>query len=377
VKVLHTADWHVGKTLGGRSRAEEHEAVLDEIILAARDNAVDLVVVAGDLFDTAAPSPDAERIVYQALLGLSGVAHTIVLPGNHDNERRFAAVAPLLAHSNVTMQPFLAPECLHHRTADGTEVRIALLPWLSQRHVVKADQLMARDADEHSGNYAERVKRIVTSLCAGFSDDAVNLVVGHVTVAGAALGGGERTAQTIFDYWVDPTTFPAEAHAVLLGHIHKAQKMPGPCPIHYCGSPLQLDFGDTQDTKEVLIVDAEPGKPATIEPVELASGRKLKTIEGTLDQLRGLEVGDAYLRVKLRESARIGLGDEVRELFPNTVNVIIDSGTDPLQSTPERDAAASPHDLFSAYLTEKDISDDALVALFDELYEEANATDST
>lgn len=375
MKVLHTADWHVGKTLGGRSRAAEHEAVLDEITLVARDNAVDLVVVAGDLFDSAAPSPEAERIVYQALLGLSGVAHTIVVPGNHDNERRLAAIAPLFAHTNVTARPYLAPECLEHTTADGTEVRIALLPWLSQRYVVTADQLMAKDADEHSGTYAERIKRIVAALAKGFSDDAVNLVVGHVTVAGAALGGGERTAQTIFDYWVDPTTFPAAAHAVLLGHIHKAQKMAGPCPIHYCGSPLQLDFGDTQDTKQVLIVEAEPGTPATIEPVDLTSGRKLMTIEGTLAQLRDIDAGDAYLRVKLRESSRIGLGDDVRELFPNAVKVIIDSGLDTQQTPPERDAAASPHDLFTTYLAEKDISDEPLIALFDELYEEVDATD--
>jgi exonuclease SbcD len=304
------------------------------------------------------------------------VAHTIVVPGNHDNERRLNAVAPLFAHSNVTAQAFLAPECLQHTTADGTRVRIALLPWLSQRYVVKADQLMATDADEHSGTYAERMKRIVTSLTAGFSDDAVNLVVGHVTVAGAALGGGERTAQTIFDYWVDPTVFPAEAHAVLLGHIHKAQKMSGPCPIHYCGSPLQLDFGDTQDTKQVLIVEAAPGTPATIEPVELSSGRPLKTIEGTLEQLRDMDVGDAYLRVKLREPSRIGLGDEVRELFPNTVKVVIGSGDEHPEITPERDSAASPHDLFTAYLTERDIDDPPLVALFDELYEEADATGS-
>lgn len=374
MKILHTADWHVGKTLGGRSRADEHEAVLDEITLLAREREVDLIVVAGDLFDTAAPSPDAERIVYQALLGLSGVAHTIVIPGNHDNERRLNAVAPLFAHSNVTAQAFLAPECLQHTAADGTPVRIALLPWLSQRYVVKADQLMAKDADEHSGTYAERMKRIISSLTAGFSDDAVNLVVGHVTVAGAALGGGERTAQTIFDYWVDPTVFPAAAHAVLLGHIHKAQKMSGPCPIHYCGSPLQLDFGDVQDTKQVLIVEATPGTPASIEPVELSAGRKLKTIEGTLEQLRSMDVGDAYLRVKLREPSRIGLGDEVRELFPNTVKVVIGTGDDRPELTPERDAAASPHDLFLAYLSERDVEDPALVALFDELYEEADAT---
>lgn len=377
MKVLHTADWHVGKTLGGRSRADEHEAVLDEIILIARERAVDLVLVTGDLFDTAAPPPEAERIVYRALLGLSGVAHTVVVPGNHDNERRLAAVAPLFEHSNVTVQALFSTQCLRHRTSQGTEVRIALLPWLSQRYVVKVDQLMAADADDHAGTYSERIKRVVASLCAGFAEDAVNLVAGHVTVAGAELGGGERTAQTIFDYWVDPTIFPAEAHAVLLGHIHKAQKMAGPCPIHYCGSPLQLDFGDTQTTKSVLVVEAEPGTPAEIEAVELRSGKKLKTIEGTLEQLRSMDVDpEAYLRVFVREQSRIGLNDEIRELFPNTIKVIVSSGADSSELLDERARAASPRDLFTAYLAERDIRDDALVALFEELYEESHAPDT-
>ncbi len=375
MRILHTADWHVGKTLGGRSRAAEHEAVLDEITLIARERAVELVVVAGDLFDTAAPSPESERIVYQALLGLSGVAHTIVIPGNHDNERRLAAVAPLFAHTNVTAQPFLAPDCLRLSTVDGTPVRIALLPWLSQRHVIKADQLMSKDAFEHAGTYAERVNRIIASLATGFSDDAVNLIVGHVTVAGATLGGGERTAQTIFDYWVDPTVFPSEAHAVLLGHIHKAQSMPGPCPIHYCGSPVQLDFSDTQATKSVLLIEAAPGNPAVIEAIDLHSGRELKTIEGSLDQLRTLpDMGDAYLRVRVRGSAHVGLGDEVRELFPNTIKVVVESERETAFLGAARDDAASPHDLFKTYLIEKDLHDDALVALFDELYEEVDAT---
>ena len=97
VKILHTADWHVGKTLRGRSRADEHRGVLDEIVAITRDEAVDLVLVAGDQFDRAVPSPESEQIVYDALLRLARTgAHVVVIAGNHDNPRRLAAVKPLL-----------------------------------------------------------------------------------------------------------------------------------------------------------------------------------------------------------------------------------------------------------------------------------------
>ena len=95
MKILHTADWHVGKTLRGRSRAEEHEAVLDEIVALAQAEAVDLILVAGDQFDRAVPSPESEKIVYDALLRLAGTgARVVVIAGNHDNPRRLAAVRP-------------------------------------------------------------------------------------------------------------------------------------------------------------------------------------------------------------------------------------------------------------------------------------------
>src|SRR5680860_969681 len=97
MRILHTADWHVGRTIRGRSRAAEHLAVLAEITAIARAEAVDLVLVAGDQFDTAAPSPEAERIVYRALLDLAEVAPVVVVGGNHDSAQRLEAVAPLLA----------------------------------------------------------------------------------------------------------------------------------------------------------------------------------------------------------------------------------------------------------------------------------------
>lgn len=377
MRFLHTGDWHVGRSIAGRSRAEEHEDVLTELTQVARDAAVDAVLVAGDVFDTAAPSAEAERIVYSALLGLSEVAPVIVIPGNHDNERRLAAIAPLFGHVNVTIHPYVVRECMTFEARDEV-AKIALLPWLSQRYVVKADQLMAKDAAELTGDYAGRLRRVIETLTAQFRDDTVNLVLGHLTIAGGGMGGGERTAQTIHDYWIDATAFPATAHYVALGHLHKKQQLPGPCPVWYCGSPMQLDFSDTEANKNALIVEASPGTPARVEEVELTRGRRLRTISGTLADLTNLQdqTGDDYLRVIVREAARVGLSDEVREMFPHAVKVVVESSFEPSPTERISHRDRTPHELFETYLETKGVDDERLVALFDELYEEAHETDA-
>ncbi|MGH2747417.1 MAG: metallophosphoesterase family protein [Actinomycetota bacterium] len=378
MRFLHTGDWHVGKGLAGRNRAEEHRAVLAEITAIAAEHEVDLILVAGDLFDTSSPSPEAEDIVYEALLALSKVAGVVVISGNHDNERRLSAVAPLLDLASVTVRPDIrtGAEPFIFETQSGERAQIALLPWLSQRHIVRAEHLMRKDADELSGDFNQRMRRIIELLTAPFSDETVNIVLGHVTIAGSELGGGERTAQTIFDYYVDATAFPATAHYVALGHIHKMQPMAGACPIYYCGSPLQLDFSDKDDGKHVLVVEAHPGTPAEVTEIPLTAGRRLRTIEGTLDGLRTLagSTGDDFLRVRLREPGRAGLNDEVRELFVDAVQVKVDPTPTDHDRPADRleRAGTSPVELFTEYLADRDIDDDRLVKLFGELYEEAS-----
>src|SRR5690606_36562965 len=155
VKLLHTADWHVGKAIQGRSRAAEHQAVLAEIAEVAERESVDLVVVAGDLFDTASPSPEAERIVYRALLDLAaGGRPVVVVAGNHESAQRLAAVAPLSEASGIHVAAAIRPPGeggVLELDTDGERAQVALLPFPSQRYVVKADLLISGDAaDAHA-----------------------------------------------------------------------------------------------------------------------------------------------------------------------------------------------------------------------------------
>ena len=378
MRVLHTSDWHVGKALRGRSRAAEHEAVLAEIAgIAGRDGA-DLVIVAGDLFDSATPTPEAERIVYRGLLDLAeGGRPVIVVAGNHDSAQRLGAVAPLSEANGIHVASAVRPPGdggVVEIAAGGERAQVALLPFPSQRYVVTADLLLSGDAADAHAAYADRVVRVLGALTEGFRADTVNLVVAHLMVMGGTMGGGERGAHTVFDYWVPATAFPAATQYVALGHLHRRQLLAGPAPLHYCGSPLQLDFGETANEPSVNVIDVHPGLPADVRPVSLTAGRRLRTLRGTLDDALGAAAGSAddHLRVVLDEPARAGLADEVRSRLPNAVEVVLE----PRRAAEVRPAAdpdrlgRTPHDLVTEYLGEHDAHDDRVVALFDELVEE-------
>jgi exonuclease SbcD len=256
---------------------------------------------------------------------------------------------------------------------------IALLPFLSRRSIVRADDLMTKEASQHAGEYAERATRVIEHLCAASPPPkTVNVLLAHAMVHGGVLGGGERQAHTIFEYSVPATAFPASLHYVALGHLHRAQKLPAACPAWYSGSPLQLDFGETEDVKSVNLIEAEPDRPAAVEVVPLRSGRKLRRVKASLNEIERLapELQDAYLRVELSASPSPGLADKVRAILPNAVDVVIAGGareTD--EPEPERRLGRSPRELFSEYLKQRGADDARVRALFDELLDEVHAPD--
>lgn len=380
MRFLHTADWHVGKTLKGISRLEEQEAVLREIVGIARERQVDAVLVAGDLYDTAAPSAAAQQLVVRTLLGLArdGI-EVVAIAGNHDHAPMLDAYRPLAGAAGITLVGSV-------RTAErggvvrftarstGEAVQVAVLPFLSQRYAVRAAELVAQTPAQHTSGYDQHLREVLGTLTAGFADDTVNLVMAHLTVLGGAFGGGERTAQSIFEYAVPAGIFPIEAHYVALGHLHRRQRCEAPCPVHYCGAPLAVDFGEQENTPVVCVVDASPGAPARITDVPVTSGRRLRTVRGTVAELSDLAatVGDAYLRVWVREPARAGLREEVTALLPNALEVRIDpefAGAAPAERPEAGGVGRSPSELFGEYLGARGVADPRVEQLFRALHD--------
>lgn len=376
MRIVHTADWHVGRTIRGRSRAAEHQAVLTEIARVVDAEAADLVIVAGDLFDSAAPTAESEQIVYRALLDLAATGATVlVLCGNHDSDRRLRAVEPLLELGRVITRSGFAPpseggvvEVGARR--GGERALVACVPFLSRRHVVRADDLMHSGGAEQQLLYAERMQRLIRALCGGFTDGSViHLMAAHAMVTGAVTVGSERAGQSVFEYSVPAASFPAGLQYVALGHLHRSQQVPGPVPAWYPGSPLQLDFGETADTKGVLVVDVEPGRPARVRSVPLTAGRRLRVLEGTVAELAAASVGDDWIKARVSEPRRAGLADEVRAALANVVDVELVAERAEGARAERRAGGRTPHELFAAYLADQGVADARIEALFAELLE--------
>ena len=370
MRFLHTSDWHVGRRIRGRDRSAEHRAVLSELIEKADEHRVDATLVAGDIFDTASPSPVAEEIVWKTLLSLADIAPVLVVAGNHDNPARLDAVAPMLQRADVTVvgRPRPASE---GGVVEVGEAKVALLPFVSQRGIVKIADIMGADPDEHAGRYEDRMRAVVEALTETMDAETVNVLVSHLTVHGAGTGGGERGAH-IFGYAIPAGLFPSHLSFVALGHLHRQQKMPHASSVWYSGSPLQLDFGEVSDQKGALLVEAQPGKPASVTEIPLSAGRRLVEVRGTLEQVEAQadSVRGAYVKVILEEKGRVGLADSVRAAIPDAVDVVLAGPTEVRRRRTDRQNL-DPAAAFEAFLEERGHADDRVAGLFRELLDEA------
>jgi exonuclease SbcD len=380
VRVLHTGDWHVGKPLHRRQRLDEIDRALEEVVAIAGREDVDVTLVCGDVFEHFAPSAEAERIVYRALLGLRATGSAVVvIPGNHDNAKRFAALEQLASAAGVILVPEVrrpsAGGVVEVPSRDGRRVaQVAALPWVPERALFGAEEMMGLEEDPNKA-YAEELPRLLHALCSTFEPGKIHLLMAHVFVGGSLVGGGERPL-TIGDLFaIAAPALPITPQYIGLGHVHRPQEVPGAAvPARYAGSLLQLDFGEREQDKSVTIVGLEPGRPAQVRTVPVTSGRRLLDVAGTLGELRGLNVDEeAYLRVMVKcDGPTPGLADEVREVLPNALEVRLDYERAPGERAPGELRQLSSHDLFARYYETRHgaPADERLMKLFDELFEE-------
>ncbi|MEA2589358.1 MAG: repair protein SbcD/Mre11, partial [Actinomycetota bacterium] len=324
VRILHTADWHVGKKLGRVDRRGEFEQVFDEIVAIARDQKVDLVIVAGDLLDRAFAPYDAISLVLDVLRRLADAAgHVVVIAGNHDSVALLDLLAPWLRDLGILLVPHIRRPSeggvLTVPSRDGTETAaIAAFPFLHEAEVVDFMQ----ESEEWFKGYDQRVQRICARLCDALDPDAVKILTGHFFVAGAELGGGERRIQVGPQYAATVHAIPPNIHYAALGHVHRPQEIAGAAVrARYAGSLLQLDFSERTHRKEVVLVEASAHKPPRVWSQQLDSGRRLLRVEDTMDQLRARagagEFADAYLDIRVTTAGPVfGIADEVRSFLP-------------------------------------------------------------
>jgi exonuclease SbcD len=341
------------------------------------------MLVAGDVYDQRSVTADADRLVFQTLIRLAERNVPVVLiPGNHDSAVRLDALAPLLERVGTTVAARVRrPDgggMVEVGSRDGTDTAlVACIPFISPRRFSDATGLF-EDVGKGYVDFDDGMGRLIAAYEGAFRSDAVNVLMGHMFVSGAQPGGSEREVTIGADYAVSPTRLPKTASYVALGHIHKPQKVKGaPGHARYCGSLLQLDFGERGQDKSLFVVDVAPGKPPKTSQIPIDVGRKLLDVDATLDTLADVaeRVGDAYLRVNLSIDQPLpGLADRVRDALPNALDIRL--------VLPERDEGRerislrglSPREQFTSYYSAAHQADpaDELLDAFDRVHEEVS-----
>ena len=384
MRLLHTADWHVGRTLRGRSRAEEFEEALREVVGIAVQEGVDAVLVAGDLYDQHSPAPEADALVFEALVRLHEAGIPVVaIPGNHDSTRRLEALSKLLRLIGVTMVPRVIPpregSLVEIAARDPSErALVACVPFVPERRFGDAAALF-RATEQWHQSYAEGMGRLLGAMTEPFREDRVNVLLAHLFTDGAIPGGGEHQITIGIEYAISPARLPATASYVALGHVHRPQAVRGaPSPTRYAGSLIQLDFGETEQTKSVTIVEASPGRPVKVREVALTAGRRLVDVEGTLDEVlaRSAQLPEAYLRVFLRTDGPVpGIAARVRDELPNVVDVSLRYERIESPSPGPPLSSLEPRDQFVRFYRQEHGVEEVppdLLGAFDEIFERAN-----
>jgi exonuclease SbcD len=379
MRILHTGDWHAGRSLRGRDRLPELEAVLDNLAAFVEQEKVDLLLISGDLFETGAPVASAERAVFWFLkrVGMAG-AQSIVIAGNHDNPARLEAWGTLaeLVNVHVVPRPCRAETggILEMTSSAAEKAVVAAVPFAPVRGLVSALQLAESEtgAKQH---YTDGMRALIQHLALNFRADAVNLLVAHVYIEGAVLAGSEREVHIGDEWAATPQALPPTAHYAALGHIHKPQQVrAAPAPTYYSGSALQLDFGEAGEEKSFVLVEAQPGRPARIERIPYKGGIPLLRVRAPLGDLDHLSddlrvAGWLEVTVPVAEPDP-DLNNKVRRLLPNAVRVLIEL---PKMEEPQapaiRRGGLPPRELYKMFYAQRYGSDPdpLLLNSFDEL----------
>ncbi|MDA3804122.1 exonuclease SbcCD subunit D C-terminal domain-containing protein [Clavibacter sp. CT19] len=352
MRILHTSDWHLGRTLHGEDLHAHHAAFLDHLVELVEERAVDVVLVAGDVYDRAVPGVPSVTLLGDALARLSAHATVIVTPGNHDSAARLGFASGLLRDGVrilASAEALDVPVVLDD--ADGP-VAIYGVPYLDP-DAVRASLAAAgapplpRSHEAVLGAAMDRVR----ADAAGRPEARV-VVVAHAFVTGAAASESERDIR-VGGFDQVPASVFRGADYVALGHLHGAQEVRAAGSarpvIRYSGSPLAFSFGERMQRKSSALVELAADGSTAVELIDAPVPRRLDEVTGTLAEItdgRFAHLADAWLRVHVTDPVHPAhLVARVREALPHALVVlhepeggvegvrsrVVDATTDPLE----------------------------------------------
>ncbi|NEC58307.1 exonuclease SbcCD subunit D [Amycolatopsis rubida] len=280
MRVLHTSDWHIGRTFHGADLLTEQEAALTHIAELVDRESVDVVVVAGDIYDRAVPSAEAVRVATAAMTRIRRAgAELVVTPGNHDSAARLGAFAEFAAagglHVRATVEGIAEPVVLHDEHGAVAFYGIPYLEPEPSRHA-----LGVPEARGHTGVLGEAMRRVRDDLAS--RPGARSVVLAHAFVTGGEASESERTIAVGGVEQVPGSVFDGVDY-VALGHLHGPQTLAE--RLRYSGSPLAYSFSEARQRKSVWFVDLDATGLAEVRRHELPVPRPLATLSGELAAL--------------------------------------------------------------------------------------------
>ena len=323
MRILHTADWHIGQRLHERSRLDEHEQFLDWLLETIQRRKVDLLLVSGDIFDTSLPSAEATNLYYRFLYRLFDKtdAYAVVIAGNHDSARHLEAPREFLKMGRIHVVGLAteARECVFSFPPDNPQVAVAAVPYLLESDLQHLSYETETDRNER---YREWLKAFYADCVSAMPAELPKILMGHLFVQDGKISDSERNIQIGGATAIHASDFPANVSYVALGHLHRPQTIGGTgYPIRYSGSPIPLRFNETDYRKAVYLLElSEDGTLALDETIEIPIFRELCIVKGDeVSVLSEAMIGtwaEKYIQVKLKlDKPRVGISDEIRRAF--------------------------------------------------------------
>jgi DNA repair protein SbcD/Mre11 len=400
MKILHTSDWHIGRTLYGRKRYEEFEAFLNWLAETIQEQEVDVLLVAGDVFDTSAPSNRAQELYYRFLcrVAASSCRHVVVIAGNHDSPSFLNAPRELLRALDVHVVGS-APENLEDEILilsdqrGAPELIVCAVPYLRDRDIRTAEagesiedkeRKLLEGIRNHYAEVAAIAEKKRTEL-AGRSKGRGNkskqakkskvpiVGMGHLFTAGGQTVDGDGVRELYIGSLAHVTAgiFPDCFDYLALGHLHVPQKVNGSEVIRYSGSPIPMGFGETTQQKSLCLIDFS-GTEAAVQLIEVPIFKKLARIRGNWDKIESqihelpASESQAWLEViydgddligDLRERLDAAISGSGREILRVKNTRIIDRALQSIHDGETLDEL-NIHDVFERCLALHEVTED-------------------
>ena len=333
MRTLHTSDWHLGRSFGAVSLADDQREFITWMTAEAVSRKVDLVVIAGDIFDRAIAPTEAVVMFREALRNLQAAGIKVaVITGNHDGADRVFAYDDLLDLSGVYIRGGYSKvgEVITLNFADGP-LDLVMLPFLDPQAApddlsegtgeVTIDTSDRRRARTHHSVLAAAITEALPSLSAPRS-----LAVSHAYVAGATVSDSERQLTIGGAGTVDASLFDKFSYTAL-GHLHRPQTVGGRATVRYSGTPLAYSFSEDH-AKSIEIIDMAADGACVIESVAIPVGRPVLTVTGLIDELLRAEPSPEAQRSLVRAiitdpGVVLDAKQRLSEFYPNVVEIVL------------------------------------------------------